>query len=38
MRLHLGISQGGIDFRVELIDDLGGRVLGSADAEKALAS
>ena len=30
-RLDLGISEGGIDFLVELVDDLGRRVLGNAD-------
>ena len=31
-RLHLGIGETGIDLLVELVDDLGGRVLGRADA------
>ena len=31
-RLHLGIGEAGIDLLVELLDDLGGRVLGRADA------
>src|SRR5262249_43817193 len=30
-RLDLGISEGGIDFLVELVDDLGRRLLGNAD-------
>src|SRR5215813_2117705 len=30
-RLDLGISEGGIDLLVELVDDLGRRVLGNAD-------
>jgi hypothetical protein len=30
-RLDLGISEGGIDFLVELVDDLGRRALGNAD-------
>src|SRR5215475_1960730 len=30
-RLDLGISEGGIDFLVELVDDFGRRVLGNAD-------
>src|SRR4029453_16431394 len=30
-RLDLGISEGGIDFLVELVNDLGRRVLGNAD-------
>src|SRR5215467_3268936 len=30
-RLDLGISEGGIDFLVELVDDLGRRILGNAD-------
>src|SRR5262249_41564802 len=29
-RLDLGISEGGIDFLVELVDDLGRRLLGNA--------
>ena len=29
--LDLGISEGGIDFLVELVDDFGRRVLGNAD-------
>ena len=28
-RLHLGIGEAGVDFPVELFDDLGGRVLGA---------
>src|SRR5262249_11148169 len=32
-RLHLGIGQGRVDLRVELVDDLGGRSLRCADAE-----
>ena len=32
-RLHLGIGERGVDLPVELVDDLGGRVLGRADAE-----
>ena len=31
-RLHLGIGEGRVDLLVELVDDLGGRVLGCADA------
>ena len=37
-RLHLGIGEGGIDLLVELVDDLGRRVLGRADADQTLAS
>ena len=32
-RIHLGIGEGRVDFLVELVDDLGGRVPGRADAE-----
>jgi hypothetical protein len=32
-RLDLGIGEADIDFSVELVDDLGGRVLRAADAE-----
>src|SRR5262245_41029172 len=31
LRLDLGISEGRIDFLVELVDDLGRRLLGNAD-------
>ena len=31
-RLDLGVGERGVDFLVELVDDLGGRVLGCADA------
>ena len=37
-RLDLGIGEGRVDLLVELVDDLGGRVPGRADAEPALAS
>src|SRR5262245_65889447 len=32
-RLQLGIDKARVDLLVELVDDLGGRVLGHADAE-----
>jgi hypothetical protein len=35
--LDLGIGEGGIDFVVELVDDLGRRVLGNADTCQPLA-
>jgi hypothetical protein len=33
-RLHLGIGESSVDLHVELVDDLGGRVLWRADAER----
>ena len=32
-RLDLGIGEAGVDLLVELVDNLGGRALGRADAE-----
>src|SRR3954469_11076301 len=31
-RVHLGVGESGIDFLVELVDDLGGGIPGRADA------